>query len=270
LALGCGRRAIGRRIEHGRLHHTYRGVYSVGHRVISREGRWMAAVLASGEGAVLSHQSAAALWGIRPSGGARVSLTVARSLRPHPKLIRHCAVLDADERTTREGIPATTVPRTLFDLAAVLHPQALARAFEQAAILRLLDTTQIAALLDRHPRRKGAARLRPLLDAAVDVPHTRQELERRFLAFVEAGGFPRPRINTTVETFEVDAAWPERRLIAELDGFATHGTRQAFERDRRRDRRLQAAGWRVVRITWRHLHDEPGALARELRAPMAS
>lgn len=230
----------------------------------------MAAVLASGPGAVLSHETAAALWGIRPSASARVSLTTPRKLHPHPKLIRHRALLPQDEMTERDGIPVTTVPRTLIDLASVLQPQALARAFEQADILRLLDTKPIAVLLDRHPRRKGTARLRPLLNAAVGVPHTRLELERSFGAFLEAYALPCPRINTIIETYEVDFAWPKHHVIAELDGFETHGTRAAFERDRARDRHLQARGWRVIRITWRHLHDEPGALARELRALLPS
>ncbi len=269
-ALGVGRRAIDHRVENGRLHVRYRGVYSVGHRVLTREGRWMAAVLASGPGAALSHQSGAAHLGIRPSASGRITLTTPRKLRDRPGLLRHCAVLPDDEVSTVRAIPVTTLARTLVDLAAVLHPQALAKAFEQAEILRVLNTAQIANLLDRHPRRKGTTRLRSLLKAAVDVPHTRSDLEKRFLPFLEANALPSPAVNSHIKGYEVDLAWPQQRLIVELDGFATHGTRTAFERDRQRDRRLQAKDWRVVRITWRQLHEEPGRLATELFALLQS
>jgi len=226
----------------------------------------MAAVLASGHDAVLSHESAAALWGLRPTASARIALTTPRRLHRNPKLIRHFSALPRDEITAHDGIPVTTVPRTLLDLAAVLHPQALARAIEQAEILRLLDTRAVEELLIRHPRRKGATRLRRLLNAAVAPPHTRSELEERFLAFLDAAGLPPPIVNSRIQGMEVDFAWPAHRLIVELDGYATHGTRAAFERDRLRDRRLQAEGWRVVRITWRQLHEGPSQLAAELTA----
>ena len=262
IALGLGRRAIAHRLECGRLHLVHRGVYAVGHRVLSQRGRWMAAVLACGEGAVLSHESAAALWTIRGTAKSRIDVTAPRDLRPRPGLQPHRAVLPADELTVHDGIPTTTPARTLLDLAAVVPRQTLERALDEAEVLRLPGPQ---TLLDRYPRRRGAAALRTLLLTSRSPTPTRTELEAKFLAFLDDWGFDRPLINTIVETYEVDAAWRDARLIVELDGFDVHKTRTAFERDRKRDRRLTAAGWRVIRLTWRQLADGE-ALARELRA----
>jgi predicted transcriptional regulator of viral defense system len=260
-ALGLGARAIDHRLQCGRLHVVHRGVYAVGHRVLSPRGRWMAAVLACGDGAVLSHRSAAALWTIRPTSRADVELTTPTQLRPRDGLLPHCAVLPADEVTTLDGIPVTTAARTLFDLAAVLTRRPLERALDEAEVLRLDGP---AELLRRHPGHRGAATLRALLlDGRAPAP-TRSELEERFLALVDEAGLPRPETNAIVEGYEVDAVWREARLIVELDGYATHGTRKAFERDRIRDRTLLARGWRPIRLTSRQLAADPAALAEEL------
>jgi very-short-patch-repair endonuclease/predicted transcriptional regulator of viral defense system len=266
VALGLTRREIGHRLECGRLHLLHRGVYAVGHKVLSQEGKWMAAVFAYGPAAVLSHRSAAALWGLRPTGRSRIEVTTPDQLRPRPGLHPHRAVLPADELTIHNQIPTTTPARTLLDLAAVIPKHALDRALDEAEVLRLPGP---ATLLDRYPRRRGATNLRTLLLNARSPTPTRRELEARFLAFLDHHGFDRPTINSIIEGYEVDAVWREGRLIVELDGFATHGTRRAFERDRARDRRLTAAGWRVIRITWRQL-DEPAGLVRELRQLRAS
>ena len=220
----------------------------------------MAAVLACGEGAVLSHQSAAALWSIRGTAKSRIDVIAPRDLRPRPGLHPHRALLPADEVTVFDGIPTTTPARTLLDLAAVVPRQALERALNEAEILRLPGPHE---LLDRHPRRRGAATLRTLLLTSSSPIPTRTELEDKFLTFLDDWGFARPHVNTMVDVYEVDAVWRDAKLIVELDGFATHGTRRAFERDRARDRRLQAAGWRVIRLTWRQL-DGGEALADEL------
>ena len=235
-----------------------RGVYAVGHRVVSRHGRWMATVLAAGPGAVLSHRSAAALWGLRATS-SRIEVTAPRKLRPRKGLHPHRAVLPGDERTIHEGIPVTTPARTLLDLAAVVDRQALDRALNEAEILRLESP---AALVDRYPRKRGIATLRTLLAQSRSTP-TRNELEDRFVRFIDHHGLPRPETNTFIEAYEVDAVWREARLIVELDGYATHGTRRAFERDRTRDRRLTTAGWRVIRLTWMQLA-EGEAIAHEL------
>jgi very-short-patch-repair endonuclease/predicted transcriptional regulator of viral defense system len=264
LGLGVGQRAIERRIEKSRLHPLHPGVYAVGHKLLSQRGRWMAAVLACGPRAVLSHRSAAALWGIRPTDRSSIEITIPNQLRPRPGLHPHRAVLPPDEVTTHEGIPTTTPARTLLDLAAVTTRQTLERALDEAEILRLPGP---AALLDRYPRRRGTKNLRALLLDARNPTPTRNDFEARFRTCVDDHGLPRPETNTLVEGKEVDAAWREAKLIIELDGFATHGTRRAFERDRRRDRQLHAAGWRVVRLTWTQLAEPelPAELAALLQ-----
>jgi very-short-patch-repair endonuclease len=259
VALGLSRREIGRRLERGRLHLLHRGVYAVGHRVLSRHGRWMAAVLSAGPDAVLSHQSAAALWGLRQTAKTRIDVTTPNTLRPRKGLHPHRAVLPEDEVTIEQGIPTTTSARTLLDLAAAIDHQALDRALNEAEVLRLEGP---AALLARYPRKRGTAALRALLTGSRSTP-TRNELEDRFRAFLDDHGLPSPETNTFIEEYEVDAVWREAKLIVELDGYETHGTRRAFERDRTRDRRLTTAGWRVIRITWRQLA-EPRDLAEEL------
>jgi very-short-patch-repair endonuclease len=264
--LGLGRRAIGHRLACGRLHEVHRGVYAVGHRVLSRDGRWLAAVLAVGPDAVLSHRSAAALWRVRQTSRARVEVTVPRRLRSRPGIEVHRAQLAADEVTVEHSIPVTTVARTLLDLAAVLRARHLERAVNEAEVLQLADATSLTALVDRYPRRRGVPAIRQILAAGVGWV-TRSELERDFHAFVAEHQLPHPIFNARVEPVgEVDVVWPEAQLIVELDGRATHGTAAAFERDRERDRTLQANGWRVVRITWRQLRDQPERIACDLAA----
>ena len=261
VALGVGSRATDHRLKCGRLHPVHRGVCAVGHRVITQRGRWMAAVLASGSGGVLSHRSAAALWGIRPTSRTSVDVTTPRRLHARPGLHPHRAVLPTDEMTVHDGIPTSTPARTLLDLAGVVPGQALERALDEAEILRLPGPQP---LLERYPRRRGAANLRLLLLTSRSPTPTRTVLEDRFHTFVDHHRLPRPETNTLVDVYEVDAVWRDARLIVELDGFATHGTRRAFERDRERDRRLAAAGWCVIRLTWRQLAGGE-ALAYELR-----
>jgi len=215
----------------------------------------MAAVLATG--GVLSHRSAGALWSIRPWQG-RIELTIPRNRRNQAGLLLHRAVLAEDETTTHDGIPTTTPARTLLDLAGVLPRHQLQQALNEAEIRRLPGPR---ALLDRHPTKKGTGALR----TAAPPTHTRSDLEVRFIAFLTSRRFPTPQTNVLIEGIEVDAAWPHHRLIVELDGYSFHHTRAAFEADRRRDRKLAAAGWTVVRVTWRDL-DEPEQLAEELRA----
>lgn len=223
----------------------------------------MAAVLAGGRRAVLSHRSAGALWGLLRWEGT-IDLTIPSKRHRRPGLAFHAADLPADETTSRAGIPTTTVPRTLLDLAAVLSRPRLERAVGQAEVLRLTDALGVPVLLDRHPGRRGTAALWQLIGATTATV-TRGELEARFLAFAERAGLPRPSTNVAIEGFEVDCAWLGRRLVVELDGHASHATRRAFEQDRERDRVLTAAGWRVVRVTWRQLHLDAAAVTADLR-----
>jgi very-short-patch-repair endonuclease len=272
--LGIGTNAIDNGLRTGRLHRLHPGVYAVGHRVVTREGRWMAAVLAAGTGAVLSHRSAAALWNLRSNSGAAIEITAPRSTRSRGPIQRHCARLPADEVAVNRSIPLTTVRRTLFDLAAVVPPNQLERAMREAEVLRLYDRLSLPALLFRYPHHRGNVAIRACLDRLDRAAgFTRSELEDRFVGLLRRAGIPRPRLNARLEIsgawIEVDCLWSHHRLVVELDGHAVHGTRASFESDRERDRRLQAAGWRVVRITWRQLREEPATLVRDLHTLLA-
>jgi very-short-patch-repair endonuclease len=247
----------------------YRGIYAVaGRRLLTKHGHWMAAVLASGPGAFLSYRAAAALWRMR--GGTRLEVTVPRGRRPRNGIHLHWADLPDDETTTHHGIPTTTVPRTLLDLSAVVQRDELRSAMRQAEQLRLTDPLSPADLIERYPRKPGV----PILKAVVQEAQRglnviKEELEERFQAFLLNAGLPVPNTNVLIEGFEVDCVWPAARLIVELDSRTHHAIAHAFEQDRARDRRLGAAGWRVVRITWRQLHDTPGEVDADLRRLMA-
>lgn len=271
LALGLGREAIAVRLRTGRLHRLHRGVYAVGHPVISREGRWMAAVLASGQGAVLSHRSAATLWGMLAPSSRAIEVTTPRKSRSRGSIHRHFAVLPADEVTEHRGIPVTTVPRTLFDLAASSSVDVVEHALRESEYLRLHDRLSLPDLLARHPGRRGSTTVRECLGRRRDLPagRARSWLELEFLPFLRRNGLPRPQLNVWLQvggrSIQVDCLWPGR-VVVELDGFAGHGTRVAFREDRARDRRLRVVGYGVTRIAPEQLEDEPEALAADLRA----
>jgi very-short-patch-repair endonuclease len=230
----------------------------------------MAAVLFAGRGAALSHRSAAALWGLWPSARSLIEVTASRRIRPSRGIQPHRSTLPDDETTTRRGIAVTTVPRTLLDLAAVLPSDRVERAINEAEVQRLGDPLSLAVLLARYRRRRGVAVARAILDdVRIGATITRSELEEHFLAFLVRHRLPRPQVNATIRTdhraIECDFAWRAQSLIAELDGHAFHSTATDYERDRARDRALSVAGWRVVRITWRQLHDDSARLAADLR-----
>lgn len=266
LAAGLTAKMIAARVRRGALHVLHRGVYAVGHRAVSYEGRLFAAALAAGLGAVLSHRSAAELHRIAKRRPGPIHVTVPKQRRPQPGLLLTESFIAPDERETVRGIPVTTVARTLLDLAAVSNEDELERAVREAEVNLLADETGLQALLQRHPGRRGVATLRRLTNADDLDTITKSELEQRFRAFIKRQDLPRPIHNTLVEGFLVDALWPHQRLVVELDGFRVHGRRRSFEDDRRRDRILQAKGYCVIRITWRQLRDEPDAVARDLRA----
>jgi hypothetical protein len=229
----------------------------------------MAAVLAAGPGAVLSHRSAGAIHRIHRS--ELLEVTVGSRGRKMPGIrIHYSSVLPADEVTMVSGIRVTTCPRTLFDLAAVLIQHWLERAMHEAEYRQILDPLSLSDLITRYPRRRGgkAAKLAlARLQFGANVP--KKELASRFLAFADDARLPRPETNGYIHSagrwFEGDCVWRAPRVIVELDGRATHSTTAAFEADRERDRILQAQGWRVVRVTWRQLHDDPDAIVTDLR-----
>jgi very-short-patch-repair endonuclease len=226
----------------------------------------MAAVQAIGEDAVLSIHASAALWRVRAKVDGPIDVTVAgRHARSRPGIRVHN--VRSIEWTTHRGIRVTTPARTLLDLAATVSADDLARAVEEARVLRLVTDASIHAILEAHPRRAGTAALRRELN--VEARMTRSAAERRLLDLIRQAQLPLPETNVRVHGHEVDALWRAQRLIVEIDGFDAHGTRAAFERDRARDAQLVAAGHRVIRITWRQLRDEPHRVVATLAAALA-
>jgi Transcriptional regulator, AbiEi antitoxin/Protein of unknown function (DUF559) len=270
LAAGMGSRALEGRLERGSLHRLHNGVYKVGYRRISRKGQWMAAVLASGEGAVLSHRSAARLWRLMPLGSEWPEVTTGPGHRARRRgIVVHESPIADDEWLVRDGIPVTSPFRTIFDMAAITQMRELERAFHEAEVREVRDRVSLPMLLERYPGRRGAKKVRVLLGSEQPVAITRNDFEEAFLALVEAYGLPRPRMNAPLAArgrfFEIDALWERERVAVELDSRGVHGTRKRFESDRQRDRILAAEGWRTIRVTWRQLQEEPDAIAEDLK-----
>ena len=253
-----------------RLFPLQRGVYAVGCRTLGIKGRWMAAVLTCGPGAILSHRSAGQLWRLVPRASHVPEVTRPRHFRGRSRVLAHRSTVPDDERTVVDGIPVTTVPRTLLDLAAVVSKRRLERALNEAEVLGLTDALSVPDLLKRYPGRRGSAVLRQLLrDEATLSGITQNDFEEGFAALLDAHRLQRPRFNADVVVrgrhFNVDCLWREGRLIVELDGRGVHGTARAFETDRERDRLLLADGWRVMRLTWRQVRDDPAEILADLR-----
>ena len=254
-ACGLNRHRVHHRVMAGQLQRLWRGVYAFGHRELRLEGRLLAAVFACGPGAVLSHRSVADQWGILATSRAGIDVTVAtRGGRPRrPGIDLHCVHrLDERDITTLNGIPATTVARTLVDLCAVVPPRMIERALEQSYVLRLVEPGAIEDALERATGRRTAP-LRRLLAVERRAPTlTRSELEEAFLALCRRGGLPDPEVNVHLHGYEVDFLWRAQRRVVEVDGYAFHSMRGAFERDRRKDVDLELAGFPVTRFT----HDQ--------------
>jgi very-short-patch-repair endonuclease len=258
LDAGMSADTIDWQLRRGRLHRLHRGVYAVGHAAVTHEGRLLAAVLACGPSAVLSHRSAAGVWRLlRPEPAAPIDVTVTTGhRRPRAGIRVHHATV---ARRVRDGLPVTSPVRTLVDMAAT-GDRHLDRAVEQALIARLVRSAELAAT--------GSPALR---NAASNDPHiTRSEAERVLLGLIERAGLPPPQTNVRVAGHEVDAYWPHSRVVVEVDGFAFHAARHAFERDRLRDQRLAAAGLRVLRITWRQLIFSPEGVAVRLAGALSA
>lgn len=266
IAAGVRRGAVERRVRSGHLAPIHRGIYRVGPVVAPRAGE-MAAVLACGEAALLSHQSAAHLWEIGGTdrGNAPVHVSV-RAGRPAPRGVRvhRVRAIRPAEVTTVDEVPVTTPARTLLDLSASAEARELERAVAEAFARRLTSRSEIQELIAHYPRRPGIARLRSLLEVATGPALTRSEAEERFLALVRRAELPEPEANVEVAGFPVDFLWRSAGLVAEIDGFAYHSSRARFERDRRRDAVLVGAGFRVIRVTWRQLVRKHEALIASL------
>jgi very-short-patch-repair endonuclease len=232
----------------------------------------MAAVLASGSDAVLSHYSAAALWGVRPSSRSIIDVTDPVKSRTWDGIRRHYKALPADEVTVKDGIPVTTVPRTIFDLAATEPLDVVKAMLREAEFLELHDRLSLWDLIERSPGRRGIRKVKVALEALKDEPldERKSRFEERFVPFLRRHYLSRPRFNDWIllgeKRIQVDCLWPAQRQIVELDGWQGHKTRTAFREDRARDRRLRVAGYGVTRLTWNQLQDEPELIASDLRA----
>jgi very-short-patch-repair endonuclease/predicted transcriptional regulator of viral defense system len=271
-AAGVPFHVIDYRVRTGELHCLYRGVYRVG-PITAPYGRHMAAVLACGGTAVVSHASAAELLRLPLERSTHpVEVYVLRGYRAPSAELRVHRVLRKPESTRVEGIPVTTVGRTLLDLAGCCTERAAEQALAHALRQRLVSTSALRRLLERHPTRRGARLLRALLLAAGGPALTRSQAEELLLALVRRGGLPPPEVNARIAGMEVDFLWRAARLVVEVDGYAYHSSARAFEQDRKRDATLLGLGYRVLRVTWRQLRDEPDAvLVRliQLLAPAA-
>jgi predicted transcriptional regulator of viral defense system len=268
--LGLGRSGVRLRAKRGRLHRIYPGVYAlVPRELLRREGHWMAAVLACGPGAVLSHRTAAALHELRQTDRANIDVTVpGRSGRRRARIDVHRSTsLTKADLTVVNGIPCTTVARTMFDLAEVVNRRSLERAYDQAEILGVFNLRALEDQLARNSTRAAARRVRSVLEEHyIGSTPTQSELEEGLLAITRRLGLPDPLVNHWIDLGDGgpmicgDFVWPEQRVIIETDGRRFHGTHQARERDPLRDQRALAAGWRPMRATWRQVMRRPREL----------
>ena len=230
----------------------------------------MAAVLAYGPDALLSYQPAAVLSGFHPPPAGAIHVTVvARDARGRDGIRAHTvATLHPSDGTQRLGIPVTSPARTLLDLASQATQRELARAVDEARVLRLVTDASLAEQLGRYPRHRGT---RPLRAATTPEPRlTRSEAERRLLELIRAAGLPEPQTNVALAGHEVDFLWPAHGLVVEVDGYAFHSKRSSFERDRRRDAALTLAGYRVIRVTWRQITEERELVVATLAGALAA
>lgn len=273
LGLGYGVRWVERRLWEGRLQSVHENVYAVGHSRLTQRSRWWAAVLAYGPGTVLSHRTAAVLWGIQRPRRGPIDVTAQcgrQGVERRSGIWVHRCKLSAEDVTTQDGFPATTVARTLFDLAEVASYETLKSAAEEADRLKLLRLREVESVCESGYGRRA---LRPIRRLLVDLhapDEGRSPLEVRFAAFVREHRLPAPFQNAAVLGHEVDALWPEAKLIAELDSWEHHSHRAAFERDRARDPKMLIAGYRTIRVTHRRLDREPDRLAAEIRDLLAT
>ena len=269
-ALGIGARAAQRRAQAGRLRRVHRGVYAVGGAVLPREGRWLAAVLACGQAAVLSHVSAAVHWNLLQYEPARPEVTAPASRKGAPGIRLHRShSLDAQDTTNHQGIPTTTVHRTLLDIAAHVPRHHLERALAQAERLQLYDHRALTETIARANGHRGTRTLSTAIQN--DPQFTRGDLEALMNKLARDHGLPQPNSNYALDVpdhpgLEADFYFPVYRLVIETDGWDTHRTRHAFESDRAKDAALTAAGYTVVRFTYRQLSDDPDTVADRIKA----
>jgi hypothetical protein len=273
-AAGVSLRTASRRAEQGSLHRIHRGVYAVGHLSLTRTAMLRAALLVCGDGAVISHGTAAAFWGLRDRWPALIDVTVPveRGRKIDGVRCRRCRYPGPHEVASEHGIACTTPGRTLVDMAGLLGTPSLRRLVERAAVVKRLDIGALDAALREARGRRGVKALRAIVDEwRTDdgaVPNLRSDFEALVLPRLVALGLPRPACNQVLrlggEHLEVDFLWQEQRLVVETDGRQTHETPVAFQRDRRRDQLLLAGGYRVARATWDQVHAELEAVVERI------
>jgi very-short-patch-repair endonuclease len=266
--LGFSRGWIEHQVRLGRLHRVFRGVYSVGHANVTAQGRAMAGVLSCGPGAALSHWSAARLWGLLQTNHAVIEVVLS-SNRDGPKGVRvhRDRRLDRNDITRRDGIPITTVPRTLLDLAAVAEPRQLRRAVNETVRQGRLSGRVVADLCAQHEHKKGIKAFRAVTAALhPQTRRTRSDLEVDFLRLCRKYQLPQPDVNIEIEGYEVDIHFPGTKLIVELDGYEFHRTRTEFDSDRRRDAHLKVKGYEVLRVSDEWLNSDARGVAMTIRA----
>jgi very-short-patch-repair endonuclease len=270
-AAGIDRHAVGRLVKRGSLYPILPRVYAVGHPNLAPGASELAVLLWLGHDAVISHESAAWLWGLDPSPPSVVQATlIGRDARRRPGLeVHRVAGLERGDIRLKDGIAVTSPARTLIDLAAVRSDTVLARALAQARVLRLISDRELRAAIARNPLRSGVARLRALLGTETGSGLTRSEAERALLRLIAGAQLPRPELNARLNGYEVDFLWRAARLVVEVDGHRFHAHHGAFETDRRRDQVHAAAGYIAVRVTWRQLREEPLATIARIAQALA-
>lgn len=257
-------RQVDGRLRAGGLHRVHPGVYRVGHRAPSTEATYLAAVLAAGEGSVLSGLAAAHLLGLVKGPPPMPDVTARTERRIEGVRTRRCRLLNAQDVMRVRGIPVTTVPRTLVDIAGALSPDALARACHEAGVRYRTTPAQVEAVLALRPQSPGARKLRRVIEG--DVRVTLSRLESSFLKLLSDAGLPLPLTNRPAGGRRVDCRWPEYRLTVELDSYRFHNSRYSWEQDRRRDREARSRGDELRRYTYADVTEDPDNVLREIRA----
>jgi very-short-patch-repair endonuclease len=268
LTAGISSDEVAHRVRTGALLREHPGVYRVGHRAPSVEARYLAAVLACGEGALLSGPAAAHLWGLLKGSVPAPEVTAPTERRIAGVTTRRSRTMHPAHATTCRGIPITTVPSTLVALAAQLGAEDLARACHEAGVRYGTTPRQVEEVLLRRPNAPGTRQLRAVLHG--DVRVTLSKLEQRFLELLRDHGLPLPQTNRKAGARRVDCRWPTHRLTVELDGYRYHRSRHAWERDRRREREARARGDDFRRYTYGDVLESPDLMLAELETLVAS
>jgi very-short-patch-repair endonuclease len=271
LEAGVGTGGIAHRVRVGRLHRVVRGVYVVGHPSLPPGARELAALLAVGPDAVLSHRSAAAMWGLLrvPAWPVEVTVLGNRARTRRGLSVHRTTTLNTDDRRVKDGLPVTAPLRTLLDLAEVVETRELEQAVAEAQTKRLVTHERLLAYIAGKAGRRGAAPLRALLRREGGPAFTRSEAERLALALIRSAQLPPPSVNARAAGYEVDFLWPEPRVVVELDGYVFHSSRRAFERDHRKTNDLESADYAVRRFTWRQITEQPHAVVAVIAVALA-